>query len=212
MGTRPWEGLCPNAPLHAAGMRTEPPPSLAVTKGRTPPTRAAAAPPDDPPGVRSKFHGLRVMPCNRFLVMGMGPNSGAFVLAMGMAPAARRRLTWMSSCWATLSWYKREPKLVTRPATFSRSFTPSGTPSKGRASPRWMRVSASAAAANACSRSSSATTAFNVSRLASMRWWQVRISSMGDASRFRSAAARSMRERSSSSFMAGRFSFGCWGA
>ena len=102
IGTRPWLGLWPNAPHHAAGMRTEPPPSLAVTNGSTPPTKAAAAPPDEPPGLRSKLHGLRVMPCSRFLVMGMGPNSGVFVLAIGMAPAARRRPTWMSSRAATL--------------------------------------------------------------------------------------------------------------
>jgi hypothetical protein len=51
-----------------AGRRTDPPPSLAVTSGITPPAIAAAEPPLDPPGVRSRFQGLRVTPKSRFFV------------------------------------------------------------------------------------------------------------------------------------------------
>ena len=59
---RPWLGFMPTRPLNAAGMRVEPPPSLAVPHGISPAATAAAEPPDDPPGVRSRSHGLRVTP------------------------------------------------------------------------------------------------------------------------------------------------------
>ena len=41
-------------------MRIEPPPSLAVARGAMPDASAAAEPPLEPPGVRSRFQGLRV--------------------------------------------------------------------------------------------------------------------------------------------------------
>ena len=43
-------------------MRSEPPPSLPWATGSMPPATAAAAPPEEPPGVRSVSHGLRVAP------------------------------------------------------------------------------------------------------------------------------------------------------
>ena len=52
----------PTRPLNAAGMRVDPPPSLAVANGMMPAATAAAEPPLEPPGVRSVFHGLRVVP------------------------------------------------------------------------------------------------------------------------------------------------------
>src|SRR3546814_11984586 len=52
---------------------------------------AAAAPPDDPPGVRSGFHGFRVMPVNGLSVTPFQPNSGVVVLPISPAPASRRR-------------------------------------------------------------------------------------------------------------------------
>ena len=61
-GTRPYEGLRPKQPVKLAGIRIEPPPSLAVTSGRTQAAMAADEPPLDPPGVRSRFHGERVTP------------------------------------------------------------------------------------------------------------------------------------------------------
>jgi hypothetical protein len=54
-----------------AGSRTEPPPSLAVAIGTTPPAIAADEPPLEPPGVRSRSHGLRVGPKSRFFVIAM---------------------------------------------------------------------------------------------------------------------------------------------
>ena len=43
-------------------MRMDPPPSLAWATGNMPAAVAAPAPPLDPPGVWSRFQGLRVMP------------------------------------------------------------------------------------------------------------------------------------------------------
>ena len=61
-GTRPYDGFSPKLPVKLAGMRIEPPPSLAVTSGQTQPASAAAEPPLDPPGVRARSHGERVTP------------------------------------------------------------------------------------------------------------------------------------------------------
>ena len=44
-------------------MRNEPAPSVPVATATMPDATAAADPPLDPPGVRSVFQGLRVMPC-----------------------------------------------------------------------------------------------------------------------------------------------------
>ena len=59
-GTTPGPGLSPTRPQQAAGMRIEPSPSLPCAIGTSPAATAAADPPDDPPGVRSTSHGLRV--------------------------------------------------------------------------------------------------------------------------------------------------------
>src|SRR3546814_4595271 len=77
---RPWLGFIPTRPLNPAGMRVDPPPSLAVPHGMSPAATAAAVPPDDPPGVRLGSHGLRVTPHARVLVKLRVPNSGAAVL------------------------------------------------------------------------------------------------------------------------------------
>ncbi len=46
---RPRVGLSPTRPQHDAGMRMEPPPSLAWATGTMPDATAAAEPPEDPP-------------------------------------------------------------------------------------------------------------------------------------------------------------------
>src|SRR5665213_3238331 len=58
---------------------------------------AAAEPPEDPPGVRSVSHGLRVMPCSLVAVQLTPPNSEAVVWPARTAPAARSRVTWVES-------------------------------------------------------------------------------------------------------------------
>src|SRR6218665_1266758 len=49
IGTTPRDGLSPNRPQQAAGMRMEPPPSLPCAIGTMPAATAAAAPPLEPP-------------------------------------------------------------------------------------------------------------------------------------------------------------------
>ncbi len=55
-------GLRPTRPQLAAGMRIEPPPSLACAIGTMPAATAAAEPPLEPPALRPRSQGLRVGP------------------------------------------------------------------------------------------------------------------------------------------------------
>src|SRR5438067_10646921 len=75
-GMRPKLAFRPTRPVNDAGMRVDPPPSLAVQNGTMPDATAAADPPLDPPGVRSGFHGLRVVPHALVWVKATVPNSG----------------------------------------------------------------------------------------------------------------------------------------
>ncbi len=84
-------------------MRMEPPPSEPVARGTMPEAMAADVPPLEPPGVRSGFQGLRVIPNSRFLVNAVYPNSGALVLPSRMAPAFFRRSTCTESRSGQLS-------------------------------------------------------------------------------------------------------------
>ncbi len=94
---RPRLGFSPTSPQHAAGMRTEPPPSLPWATGTMPLATAAAAPPEDPPGVRSGSHGLRVGPKMRASLVGRIPYSGSVVVPTITNPASfRRRVTLWS--------------------------------------------------------------------------------------------------------------------
>src|SRR5262245_61385943 len=61
-GMTPADCLNPTTPLQAAGMRVEPPASVATARGATPAATATAAPPDEPPHVRSALQTLRVRP------------------------------------------------------------------------------------------------------------------------------------------------------
>ena len=79
----------------------EPPPSPPLAMGTRPPDTAAAEPPDEPPGVRSGFHGFRVVPCSLVWVQLMPPNSEAVVCPTRTAPAARNRVTWVVS-WSAM--------------------------------------------------------------------------------------------------------------
>src|SRR5687768_1625884 len=92
-GTTPRPGFSPNRPQHAAGIRIDPPPSLAPATGTNPAATAAAEPPDDPPGVWSVFHGLRVGPLASGSVMPFAPNSGVLVFPKISNPASSHRRT-----------------------------------------------------------------------------------------------------------------------
>src|SRR3989304_4661107 len=60
-------------------MRREPPPSVPIASGPRPAATAALAPPLEPPGVRSVFHGFRVIPKRRLWGGPIQPNGGAVV-------------------------------------------------------------------------------------------------------------------------------------
>ena len=135
-----------------------------------PAATAAALPPDEPPGLRSRFQGLRVAPQVTLWVSAFQPSSGVFVLPTITQPAARSRATSSESA-AAGDWPANaaDPRVVGKPAASSRSFTPMGMPASGPTrSPRATHRSISRAAAMAAS-SSTATNAFTCSSSSSMR-------------------------------------------
>ena len=77
-------------------MRIEPPPSLPWATGTMPLATAAAEPPEEPPGVRSRSHGLRVGPKMRASLTGRMPYSGSVVVPTmtNPAPFSRRVTLW----------------------------------------------------------------------------------------------------------------------
>src|SRR5690606_10379857 len=87
-GVRPRPGFSPTSPQQAAGIRIEPPPSLAPAHGTMPAATAAAEPPEEPPGERSSAHGLRAGPHASGSVIPLAPNSGVLVLPKITSPAS----------------------------------------------------------------------------------------------------------------------------
>src|SRR4029453_8280483 len=90
-GVLPRVGFKPTNPQQDAGMRIEPPPSLACPIGAIPAATAAADPPLDPPPTRRSRQGLRVAPLTNDSVLAQRPSSGVAVLAMVTKPARRKR-------------------------------------------------------------------------------------------------------------------------
>ena len=86
-GMTPLLCFSPTMPLAAAGMRVEPPPSVAMPIGPMPAATATAAPPLDPPDVCSALQALRVRPNSGASVSALWPNSGVVVLPNRIAPA-----------------------------------------------------------------------------------------------------------------------------
>jgi hypothetical protein len=147
---RPRCGLSPKSPQLAAGIRIEPAPSEAVAAPIRPAATAAPLPPLEPPGVRSRSHGLRVAPQVFDSVKPKIASSGRFVFPIGTAPAARRRLT--SSEWSAAARSNPPvPNAVTSPSTSLTSLIATGTPSSGASSPSARRRSALSASDSALS-------------------------------------------------------------
>ena len=92
IATRPKVGLLPEYAAER-GRNADRAAGIGADRERANPRqhrdRAAAA--RLPPGVRSRFHGLRVTPVSGELVNGFQPNSGVVVLPKNTAPAARSR-------------------------------------------------------------------------------------------------------------------------
>ncbi len=91
LANRPFPTFIPNTPHQAAGIRTDPAPSLPVARGTTPEATATADPADDPPGVRSYRQGLTVRPCRPTPQVRQGvPAPGTAVRPTGTHPASKR--------------------------------------------------------------------------------------------------------------------------
>jgi hypothetical protein len=86
---RPGVGFSPAMPQKCAGMRMEPPPSLPIPPAEQNEAMAAASPPLDPPGVRSRFHGLLVRPVMKLSVSKVDRNSGVLVFPRNSAGGAQ---------------------------------------------------------------------------------------------------------------------------
>src|SRR3954465_3841384 len=107
--------LMPTTPLAAAGIRVDPPPSVATASGARPLATAQAAPPLDPAHDRSALHALRVLPKSGPSVNALWPYSGVVVLPTRIAPAALSRAIATASVCGTLSSRMREPNVVRTP-------------------------------------------------------------------------------------------------
>ena len=130
--TRPRDGLRPTTPHAEAGIRIEPPPSLAEATGTIPAPTTAAAPPLDPPAMCWSLHGEQVRPTARVSVVPMIPNSDVVVRPRFTRPAARIRAVNSLSVGVTQPWVSRLPFSQTVPASpWKRSLSIVGTPPNG---------------------------------------------------------------------------------
>src|SRR6185437_9294100 len=121
-------GFNPQIPLKCAGTRIDPPPSLPTPPADMPQVIAAASPPLDPPGVRSRSHGLLLRPYRSLSVSHAMSSSGVLVTPRIMAPVLRNRSTRGASCAATVPARRRVPDSTFIPATSTELFTLMGTP------------------------------------------------------------------------------------
>ena len=187
---RPRWGLSPTRPQQAAGIRIEPPPSLAWAIGTIPAATAAADPPDEPPVVRDWSHGLRVAPKRRVSVVGRMPHSGSVVVPTMMKPAALRRATTLWSYGARKSPMNSAAKVSRLPLTARLFLMAIGTPANGRGSPA-PTLSASASASSA----KTSTNALSVGLSSAMRSSEVCTSSRAESWPERTSAASSWTGR-----------------
>src|SRR6266545_2666596 len=128
---RPRLGFRPTSPQHAAGIRIEPPPSLACAIGTTPEATSTAAPPDDAPHEKSVCHGLRVGSASANSVVALNPNSGSRLLPSTVNPAPRYCLANRPCCFAGRAGKAAVPYPVGMPAIRVLSLTYVGTPRNG---------------------------------------------------------------------------------
>src|SRR5699024_11307117 len=115
-GVLPRVGFNPNKLVKEAGIRIEPPPSLAPAAGTIPLAIAAAAPPLDPPGECSVFQGLRVGPYNSGSVIFFNANSGTLVCPVMMKPASRSFFIRWESVSAITPSINRDPDVIVSPS------------------------------------------------------------------------------------------------
>src|SRR5437764_9125173 len=130
-GILPGVGLSPQIPLKCAGTRIDPPPSLPIPPAEQQAAIAAASPPLDPPGVRSRFHGLFVRPYSALCVSHAMRNSGTVVFPRTIAPARFNRETRGASDDGMWPWRILVPASHKSPATSIELLIVKGTPCSG---------------------------------------------------------------------------------
>ena len=84
-------------PVSAPGWRIDPPVSEPSESTTSPAATAAAEPPEEPPGTRSRSHGLCVGPNAEFSVEEPKANSSMLHFPIGSAPASSIRRTAVQS-------------------------------------------------------------------------------------------------------------------
>ena len=131
--TKPTVNLKPVIPQYAAGSLTDPPVSVPMDSGTSPPATAAAEPLLEPPGTRCTWwsHGLRGMPICSLVPQPPRANCTIWVLPMMMAPAALSLWVKWASDFAMLLANMGEPIVVTLPSISTKSFTAIGRPWSG---------------------------------------------------------------------------------
>gem|GEM_PF-6562866 len=202
-GTRPNWALIPKRLVIDAGIRSEPPPSVPSASALTPAATLAAAPALEPPGVRVRSQGLRVMPVNGESPTALQPNSLVVVLPMMQPPAALIRSAAGASTWARLPARVREPKEQGSPATVMRSLTDTGRPCRSPSGAPSMTACSACLAAARASSGVRAANALSLGSVSSIRSSARCTTSTGETS-LRAMAARvsSADMKSSSCFIA----------
>src|SRR5579859_1767866 len=132
--TRPRVGFSPTRPHSLAGMRMEPPPSLACATGTRPAATAAAEPPDEPPVECPVSHGLRAGGKLRASVVTVVPSSGTLVRPSGTNPAARNwdarnDVTGIGTSRIGPTPYEHGSPATVQPMSLNRIGTPRNGPS-----------------------------------------------------------------------------------
>src|SRR5580692_1876861 len=101
-------------------------------------------PPDEPPGILSRSHGLRLGPYAEFSVDEPMANSSMLVLPKMIAPACLSLFVMVASYGGCQPSRMRLPHVVGIPVVVNTSLTATGTPASGpRLSPafRWVSIS-----------------------------------------------------------------------
>ena len=102
--------------------------SVPIDSGAMPAATQAAAPPLEPPGIRSRSHGLRVGKKAEFSFEPPIANSSRFVRPISTASAACSFATTVASYGGRKFSSIREPQVVSSPSAQSRSLTATGSP------------------------------------------------------------------------------------
>src|ERR1700722_16755929 len=129
-GSRPRDGFSPTSPLQDAGIRIEPPPSLAWAIGTAPAATNAPEPDDEAPAVWSVFHGLRTGPSRGCSAAALKPYSDIWVLPSDVIPVARYVHANSLAASAGRGGHASVPRIVGNPATSTLSLMKVGTPLK----------------------------------------------------------------------------------